>query len=276
MSNEIKSPVLVRANVNRSINKNSRYAEKDVVKLWDFMATQPTVGKVKIKITKKPTTRHSIKRKERIAILSIKHGSFTFNPPINNIKLREGKLPNIKMNAIYVFEKKPSKGEKPLSWMLLTNLPVSNFEQAHEKVKWYCLRWKIEMFFKVLKSGFHVEKCRLGSAALLKKYLTVMTIVAWRLFMIALIARTDSNLSCKGLLTDTEWKVLYLKTHKSKPLPRKHPKIKDVVRWIARLGGYLAREQDGDPGTITLWRGWKRLNDLTQGWNLAIKYGTCG
>ena len=52
--------------------------------------------------------------------------------------------------------------------------------------------------------------------------------------------------------------------------------MKDVVRWIARLGGFLARKQDGDPGTIVIWRGWKRLNDLTQGWNLAIKCGTCG
>ncbi len=108
------------------------------------------------------------------------------------------------------------------------------------------------------------------------KYLTVMTIVAWRLFMITLIARTDPNTSCKGFLTDIEWKVLYLKTHKNKRVPRKCPNIKDVVRWIACLGGFLARKQDGDPGTIVLWRGWKRLNDLTQGWSLAIKYGTYG
>jgi len=94
--------------------------------------------------------------------------------------------------------------------------------------------------------------------------------------MMTLIARTDPNMSCKGFLTDMEWKVLYLKTHKSKRPPNTPPKMKDVVRWIARLGGFLARKQDGDPGTIVLWRGWKRLNDLTQGWNLAIKCGTCG
>jgi len=276
LSNEIRSPVLVRASFNRSINKKSRYAEKGVLKLWEFMEAKPTVGTIKIKITKKPRTRHSIKRKARIAKLSIKYGTFLFNPPRNNIKLRKGKLPDLKMNAIYVLEENPPKGEKALEWMLLTNLPVANLEQAYEKVKWYCLRWRIEMFFKVLKSGFNVENCRLGYANRLIKYLTVMTIIACRLFMMTLIARTDPNMSCKGFLTDMEWKVLYLKTHKSKRPPDTPPKMEDVVRWVARLGGFLARKQDGDPGTIVLWRGWKRLKDLTQGWNLAIKCVTCG
>jgi len=154
------------------------------------------------------------------------------------------------MNAIYALEKNPPKGEKPLEWMLLTNLPVANLQQAYEKIKWYCMRWRIEMFFKVLKSGFNVEDCRLGYANRLIKYLTVMTIVAWRLFMMTLIASTDPNTSCKGFLTDIEWKVLYLKTHKNKRVPRRCPKIKDVVRWIACLCGFLARKQDGDPGQL--------------------------
>jgi len=276
LSNEIKSPVLVRANYNRAINKKSRYAEKGVVKLWEFMNAKPNVGTIKINITKKPTSRHSVQRKKRIAKLTIKFGDFLFNPPRNNVKLRTGNLPDLKMNAIYALEENPPKGEKPLEWMLLTNLPVANLQQAYEKIKWYCMRWRIEMFFKVLKSGFNVEDCRLGYANRLIKYLTVMTIVAWRLFMMTLIARTDPNMPCKGFLTDIEWKVLYLKTHKSKRVPRRCPKIKDVVRWIACLGGFLARKQDGDPGTTVLWRGWKRLNDLTQGWYLAIKYGIYG
>jgi transposase-like protein/transposase Tn5 family protein len=276
LSNEIKSPVLVRANHNRAIDKKSRYAEKGVVKLWEYMNAKPNVGTTKVKITKKSTTRHAVQRKDRVAKLTIKVGAFLFNPPRNNIKLRKGKLPDLKMNAIYVLEENPPKGEKPLEWMLLTNLPVANLEQAYEKIKWYCLRWRIEMFFKVLKSGFNVENCRLGYANRLIKYLTVMTIVAWRLFMVTLIARTDPNTSCKGFLTDIEWKVLYLKTHKNKRLPKRCPKIKNVVQWIACLGGFLARKQDGDPGTLVLWRGWKRLKDLAQGWNLAIQCGIYG
>ena len=132
------------------------------------------------------------------------------------------------------------------------------------------------MYYKVLKSGFNVEACRLGHAQRLARYLTVMSIVAWRLFMITLIARTDPNIPCTGLLADHEWKVLFLKVNNNRKLPKKTPAIGVVVIWIAKLGGFLARKGDGEPGTITLWRGWKRLADLTEGWNLAIQPDTCG
>ena len=193
------------------------------------------------------------------------------NPPRNNVKHNKEYLPDIEMNAVYVVEPNPPDGEEPVEWMLLTNLPVRSFDEAYEKVLWYCLRWRIEMYFKVLKSGFRVEACRLGHAERLARYLTVMSIVAWRLFMITLIARTDPAVPCSTLLADHEWKVLFLKANKNKSLPKKPPRIGDVVIWVAKLGGYLARRNDGPPGTITLWRGWKRLVDLTEGWNLAVQ-----
>jgi hypothetical protein len=155
--------------------------------------------------------------------------------------------------------------------MLLTNLPVTSYEKAYEKILWYCVRWRIEMYFKVLKSGFRVEACRLGHAERLARYLTVMSIVAWRLFMITLVARTDPATPCSTFLANREWKVLFLKANTNKSLPKKPPLIGDVVIWVAKLGGYLARKSDGPPGTITLWRGWKRLADLTEGWNLAVQ-----
>jgi len=180
------------------------------------------------------------------------------------------------MYAVYVFEADPPAGAEPVEWMLPTNLPATNFAEAQEKVEWYCLRWRIEMYFKVLKSGFHVEACRLGDAGRLTRHLTVMSIVAWRLFMIALVARTDPSIPCTELPADYEWKVLFLKVNKNKTLPTETPDIGKAVVWIARLGGFLARKGDGHPGTITLWRGWKRLADLTEGWSLAAQSGTCG
>ena len=204
-------------------------------------------------------------------MVTIRFGSFIFNPPRNNAKHHTEHLPDLEMYAVYVLEPNPPDGEEPIEWMLLTDLPVTSYEQAYEKVLWYCLRWRIEMYFKVLKSGFGVEACRLGHAKRLARYLTVMSIVAWRLFWITLIARTDPAASCSTLLADHEWKVLFLKATKNKVLPTKPPPIGDVVIWVAKLGGYLARKSDGPPGTITLWRGWKRLADLTEGWNLAVQ-----
>ena len=276
LSEEIQSPVLVRANVDRAINKRSRYAEKGVVGLWAHMDKQPEAGTITVEIPARRKTPHCKERVARTARLTIKFGSFLFNPPRNNVKHRTSELPNLPMHAVYVFEAHPPDGAEPVEWMLLTNLSVNTFDEAYEKVLWYCLRWRIEMFFKVLKSGFLVEDCRLGKSDRLARYLTIMSIVAWRLFLITLIARTDPDTPCTELMADYEWKVLFMKVNKAKHPPKQTPTMGEVVIWIARLGGFLARKGDGMPGTITLWRGWKRLTDLTEGWNLAIHGGTCG
>jgi hypothetical protein len=85
-------------------------------------------------------------------------------------------LPDIHLYAVNVVEKNPPDGEDALEWMLLTDLQITSFEEAKEKVEWYCLRWRIEVFHKILKSGLRVEKCRLQSADRLIRYLTIMVL----------------------------------------------------------------------------------------------------
>ena len=269
LSHQIHSPVLVRASQNRTINRKSRYAEKDVKKLWDHMCQQPEAGSYEIEIPKRKKTKHGKAREARTATVIVKFGPFQLNPPRNNVKHGRENLSNIDMYAVYVFEPNPPDGEDPVAWMLLTNLPVTSFAEACEKIFWYSLRWRIEMYFKVLKSGFKVEECRLGHADRLTRYLAVMSIVAWRIFMITLIARTHPATPCTKFLSDHEWRILFMKVNDKKKLPKKIPAMREVVIWIAQLGGFLARKGDGHPGTITLWRGWKRLADLAEGWNLA-------
>jgi hypothetical protein len=270
-SDQLGCPVLVRANADRTINRRSRYAEKGVEKLWEHMRQQPETGAYTIDIPQRSKTKHCKEREARTATVTVRFGPFQLNPPRNNVKHSREDLPDIAMNAVYVLEPKPPDGEDPVEWMLLTNLPVASFEEAYEKVRWYCLRWRIEMYFKVLKSGFRVETCRLEHADRLIRYLTVMSIVAWRLFAIALAARTDPATPCSTLLVDQEWQVLFRKVTGNRSLPKQPPRIGDVVIWVAKLGGYLARKCDGPPGTLTLWRGWKRLADLTEGWKLATE-----
>lgn len=127
------------------------------------------------------------------------------------------------------------------------------------------------MYFKVLRSGFRIENCRLGTADRLC-YLTVMSIVAWRLFMITLIARTNPSLPCSEFLSELEWTVLTAKSSRNGSLPTTPPSIAEVLIEIAKLGGYLARKMDGPPGTLVLWRGWKRLMDIAEGWSLALRF----
>ena len=108
------------------------------------------------------------------------------------------------------------------------------------------------------------------------RYLTVMSVIAWRLFFVTLMSRINPNLPCTALLAEEKWKVLYAKTYPTRSYPIIPPSMKEAIRWIAQLGGFLARKGDGDPGPITLWRGWKRLTDLSEGWTLSRTCSSCG
>jgi hypothetical protein len=265
--------VLVRASQNRTINKRSRYSEKSGLKLWDHVMSIPTTGTYDLEVTAKTKTRHCKGRKARLAQMEVKFGQFKMNPPRNHLKHKIEALPDIHLYAIHAMEKDPPEGEKAIEWMLITNQSVKTFAEACILVQWYALRWRIEMFFKVLKSGFGVEKCRLGTAERLICYLTVMSIVAWRLFLITLIARTDPSLPCSKFLSKLELTVLLVKATGNTSPPTNPPTIAEMLREIAKLGGYLDRKKDGPPGTLVLWRGWKRLMDITEGWAMALALG---
>lgn len=227
-----QSHFVVRASQNRKVNKKSTYSEKSGEKLWDLMSNVPCLGEIQIDIPARDD------KAKRTANLEVKFSNFVMNPPKNHIKSKTRKLPNLKLSAVYVIEKYPSFNEEPISWMLLTNLSINNFEEAVDTISWYCLRWRIEIFHKILKSGLKVEGCRLQTADRLIRFLTIMSIIAWRIFFIALVARTNPNLPCTTILANEEWKVLYTKIHKTKHYPKIPPTIKKAVRWIAQLGGF--------------------------------------
>jgi hypothetical protein len=271
IADKIGSAVLVRASQNRTVDRGSRYAEKNVLKLWDCIMSKPAAGTYTLEITALRKTKHCKGRAPRSAQMEVKFGRFKMNPPRNNPKHKMEVLPNIKMYAIHVLEKHPPEGEVAVEWMLLTNQSVTTLAEACERIRWYSLRWRIEMYFKVLKSGFRVEACRLGTANRLICYLTIMSIVAWRLFMITLIARTKPSMPCSEFLSELEWTVLMVKSSRNRSLPANPPPMDEMLISIAKLGGYLARKRDGPPGTLALWRGWKRLMDLTEGWSMALR-----
>jgi len=273
---ESSSFVLVRASQNRTVNRGSRYAEKGVSKLWDQVMSKPAAGSYIVDISARQKTKHCKGRMARSAQMEVKFSDFKMNPPRNNPKHKTGILPDIHMYAIHVLEMHPPKGEDAVEWMLITNQPVTTFDEACERVRWYSLRWRIEMYFKVLKSGFRVEACRLGTADRLISYLTLMSIVAWRLFTITLIARTKPSMPCSELLSELEWTVLVAKSSRIDSRPTIPPSMASALISIAKLGGYLARKKDGPPGTLVLWRGWKRLMDLAEGWSMALTYDICG
>lgn len=136
---------------------------------------------------------------------------------------------------------------------------------ALEKISWYCLRWRIEVFHKILKSGLKVEDCRLSTSERLIRYLSVMSIVAWRIFWLTIISRITPNITCSLFLNEMEWKILFLKFNKNKMLPEKSPSLNQCIIWIAQLGGFLNRKNDGVPGITYIWRGLKKFSNILEG-----------
>lgn len=168
------------------------------------------------------------------------------------------------VNAVLVEEVNPPKQFEPVCWLLFTSLEIDLKEQVREIIDIYKLRWEIEVFHKILKSACSVEKAQLESVGKLKRLITILTIVAWRLHVLTKLQRDTPNLPCTEILTTVEWHALYVVLMKTKKIPTTPPTLRDAVLWIAKLGGFIGRKSDGEPGAMTLWRGWQKLIHCTE------------
>jgi len=142
---------------------------------------------------------------------------------------------------------------------------VGSRQQAVEKVQWYALRWKIEVFHKILKSGCRAEQARLRTAPRLTNLLAVFCILSWRVFWLTMTNRIDPDADPELVFTDLELRILdRLVTDKPSAQEQKHLLSHYLIK-LARLGGYLARNSDPPPGNETIWRGLTRLVDIQLG-----------
>ena len=169
----------------------------------------------------------------------------------------------LSVTCVVAKEMSPPIGCKAVEWRLLTNRTVTDFTDAVALIEWYRCRWEIETFFNVLKNGCRVEALQLGSVAKLELALAVYMVVAWRLARLVRLGRTHPDLAATELFTEAEWKGAYILA-KKKP-PTEPPTLRDVIRQIAMLGGFLGRKSDGEPGVKTLWLGFARVRDFVEG-----------
>lgn len=195
-----------------------------------------------------------------VAVLEIKYERIRLLPPIGKQK----RYPSLELTVIHAEERGKPKNRKRIDWKLITDLPVGSLKDAVGKLQWYALRWKVEMFHKILKSGCKAEESKLRTAERLAKLISILCIVSWRIFWMTMLNRTAPNAPPNLALTETE---MHLLDHL---VPDKHdpPCRKSVSRYIikiARLGGYLARANDPAPGNIVMWRGISRLTDIELG-----------
>ena len=263
LADQLQCFVVIRANQNRKINKSSPCSETTGEELWDFVKRTKCRGSIQVII---PELKD---RPARIATCQIKFTKINLTSPRNHIIKTIEKKSILLMYAIFVFEKNCPKSAEPIEWMLLTNILIKNIDQAIEKIEWYCLRWKIETWHKIIKSGLRVEDCRLSTSDRLIRYLAVMSIVAWRIFWITVIARVTPNAPCYLFLNDSEWKILFSKFNRGKKIPKRPPTVNQSVIWIAQLGGFLARKGDKEPGISHIWRGLKKFSNILEGADIA-------
>jgi hypothetical protein len=125
----------------------------------------------------------------------------------------------------------------------------------------------------VLKSGCHIESTQLRTFDRIERLLALLSVVALRLLWLTYSARVNGDASCTVAFSDTEWQVLYRYTKGREP-PSEPPKLSETVRWLGMLGGFLARNGDGEPGVKVLWRGMIALHFMIAGFLLA--HPTCG
>jgi hypothetical protein len=174
-------------------------------------------------------------------------------------------LPPVWVNAISVREDTPPVGEEPIDWLLLTSLPVATFADTCTVIGYYCGRWEIEVYFRVLKSGCRIEALQLETVERFQVCLALYLIVAWRVLYVTKLGRDCPELSCEAVFTVAEWKSVYAITQRT-AVPKTPPTLGELIPLIASLGGYLGRTKDGPPGPQTMWIGLQRLRDLALAW----------
>lgn len=174
--------------------------------------------------------------------------------------------------AVRVWEIDAPAGVQPLEWLLLTSEPVENQADALRISGYYSLRWMIEEYHQCLKSGCKVEQRQLETAERLGPFIGIATAVAARLLQLKNDARLTPDRPARQFV-DSELIQTLAKLIKAKP---QQLTIQRFTHEVAKLGGFLGRKRDGDPGWKTLWSGWEHLNLIHRGFLLAKEHARCG
>ncbi|MCP5420153.1 MAG: hypothetical protein H6969_06625 [Gammaproteobacteria bacterium] len=128
------------------------------------------------------------------------------------------------------------------------------------------------MYFRILKQGCRIEDLRLETAKRLERCIAAYLIVAWRLHYLTQIARSHATAPCTQAFAPAEWQTIYVLQNKQSP-PTAPPSLREIVRLLAQLGGFLGRKGDGEPGPETLWRGFKVLQQSMRALEIMAALG---
>jgi len=267
---------LVRSKHNRKIMESGK-------KLHEYLRTMPVSLSFEKEVQNKRGKNNRLVKKSQKGRFKNEEGNLTRIAHLNiqftqvNIILDSGHRNRadieVPVTAIRVFEspRDLEEGEYLIDWILLTSLEIKDKEYAKLMVDYYSMRWRIEEYFKILKSGCKIEDSRYETYDRTVRFISLLMVIAWRIFFMSHLKRVCPKESCKTFLSDSEWKALYCKIHKTKKLPESIPTVEEAITWIAKLGGFLNRKSDGDPGNNSIWTGFRRLNDMVSMWEILSR-----
>jgi hypothetical protein len=212
--------------------------------------------------------RHCVKiGQDETACVRVKFATIETMPPVGKQKRYSPQL----LTYVHALEIDPPADRPPIDWKLVTNLPVDDLAAAVEKLGWYALRWKAEVFHKVMKSGCRAEAARLETAERLAKFLALIAVISWRIFFLTMSARAKPSAAPASVLTGSEIAALErIDAARTRPR-RQRSTLAAYLLQIAMLGGYLARNHDPPPGNMVVWRGLTRLHDIAFGISIGAR-----
>jgi hypothetical protein len=194
--------LLVRAKHNRGITE-------EPFKLFEAIQQAPLQTKVQVHVPRQSARPKLSKRKacpkrpSRLAELEVRYQRLQLRPP----KYYSDKDP-IDIWVIHAVESSPPAGTEAVEWFLLTTVNITSSEDAVQCLRWYCLRWRIEDFHRVLKSGCAVEKVAHDTAERIRRAIAINMVIAWRIMLMTLLGRETPQLPPEVLFSDIELQVL--------------------------------------------------------------------
>ena len=231
-------------------------ADDERIKLKDYLRQMKTLGHYELKLRARP------KQKARTAVLEVRTGRVNIPRPTHiSPWVRKRKQDPIAMNIIEVVETNPPKGVAPIRWVLFTSLPVSSWAKVWELIEFYEQRWLIEEYHKALKTGCNTQSHQLKTKDRLEALVGLTSVVAIRLLQLKSFARTNPEKKARSVVPAVWLKMLKMAGKLSNV---SELTVGQFYREVAKLGGFLARKSDGQPGWITIWRGWEKLNGFVQ------------
>ncbi|MDQ3921622.1 MAG: IS4 family transposase [Actinomycetota bacterium] len=200
---------------------------------------------------------------EREALLSIRWAPVQVLPPRHK---GLSSHPPIRVWVVAATEENPPEGvAEPLRWVLLSTLPTQSVEEAWERVRTYALRWRVEQLHFVLKSGCRFERLQVDTASALQKALSLYSVVAWRLLYVLYLSREAPDAPAEEVVSPTEQQVLQA------AVERPVQTVAQVVLAVAQVGGFRAYPSAPLPGVQSLWWGFRRLEAMVEGYQLALQ-----